>query len=121
MKNLFLLSFLLLLSFTVFSQTEFETPTNEATYVGGQVAMYKYLSEKINEKVNYKVGGAKVYTEFVINELGEIVDVKVIRGYDTELNEVSLHAIQNMPKWNPATNEKGIAIKSKVVLPVMFE
>lgn len=121
MKNIFLLNILLLLSFTVFSQTEFETPKNEATYVGGQMALNKYLLETINEKINYKVGGAKVYTEFVINELGEIVDAKVIRGYNTKLDEISLYAIKNMPKWNPATNEKGTPIKSKMVLPLQFE
>ncbi|MCG3167848.1 MAG: hypothetical protein POELPBGB_03647 [Bacteroidia bacterium] len=121
MKNLFLLSSLLLLSFTAFSQTEFITPANEASYVGGEAAMYKYLSDKISEKINYKVGGAKVYTEFVISEQGEITDAKIIRGYDAKFDEVSLEAVKSMPKWNPATNEKGVAIKSKMVLPVSFQ
>lgn len=121
MRNLFSLSFLLLLSFTSFSQTELETPANEATYVGGEVALYKFLSDKINEKINYEVGGAKVYTEFVINELGEISDAKVIRGNNAKLNEAALYAITSMPKWNPATNEKGLAVKSKLVLPVQFQ
>ncbi len=120
MKNLLLLSFILLLSFTAFSQTEYESPANEATYVGGQVALSQYLSAKINEKINYQVGGAKVYTEFVINEQGEIVDAKIVRGYNAKFDEVSLDAVKSMPKWNPATNEKGVAIKSKMVLPISF-
>lgn len=121
MKKQLLSVIIILFSFTSFSQTEFETPNIEATYVGGIAEQMKYFTEKVSEKIDYKVGGARVYVEFILSESGEVLEAKVIRGYDQKLDEIALNAVKNMPKWNPAKNKNGKTIKSKLVLPIVFE
>ena len=87
-------------------------PETKARYVGGNEKMTSYLKEKVLERLAKNSGWLKPPTlYFTINEQGFAEDVELIDpSGNAEVDEILLEVIQGMPKWNPATNAKGLAI-----------
>jgi TonB family protein len=112
----------------VFIQVE-----EQADFPGGMEALYKYLGENIKfpeEARRQKIGG-KVFVELTIKTDGTISDVKIIKSAQTAMDDEglknahkamddeALRLVKGSPKWIPAKN-KGVAVKSKFVLPLSF-
>ena len=60
----------------------------------------------------------RVLVEFVVDEKGEVRDVKVIRGIHTSLDEEALRVVSASPKWRPGRLQ---GKKVKVALTVSVE
>lgn len=115
MKKLILSGFLLLAA-QGFAQT-----ANDASFKGGNEALSSYLSKNIDYDSKKITTNGIVYVEFSVGEDGKIKDAKVLRGLNETLDKIAIDAIMNMPAWEPAKNEKGKPVKSKLVLPIKFE
>jgi TonB family protein len=61
-----------------------------------------------------------VYSSFVIDESGNLVDIKIEKGINKEFDEEVLRAIRMLPNKGPARDAKGRAIKYKLTIPVKF-
>lgn len=99
-----------------FSQTAPQFP-------GGEVALYEFLYSNINysqsaiEK-NYQ---GVVYASFVIDEEGDVSQIKIVRGIEgaQDLDRSVIQAIRKMPKWIPGKNgDKNVAVRQSI--PVKF-
>lgn len=88
-------------------------PETEATYVGGNEKMTSYLKEKVLERLAKNSGWLKPPTVyFTINEQGLTKDVELIEpSGNEEVDKILVEVIQDMPKWNPATNSEGLAVE----------
>jgi TonB family protein len=91
-------------------------PEVEATYPGGHEVLKQYLKEsaidKIAEPIARQLQLATV--RFTINEEGLATDVQIAKTSDDDiLDNLLLEAIMNMPKWVPAKNSSGIAVKQE--------
>ena len=60
-----------------------------------------------------------VWISFVINEKGEVVNVELLRGIDSRLDEEAIKTIKNMPKWTPGI-QAGRKVPVPYQLPVKF-
>ncbi len=95
----------------------------EAEFPNGEVAFSNYLKQNLiypnEEKINGVTG--TVYIAFTINELGNIEDVKIIRGLKgfPNIDNEALRLIKNMPKWSPSI-KNGKPIKTSFSFPVKF-
>jgi len=90
-------------------------------YPGGDEAMKKYLTENIvyaDQARKDKISGT-VYVTFVVNEKGELQDVKVIRGVSPELDAEALRVVKSMPAWTPG-KQSGKAVSVQYNLPIKF-
>ena len=97
------------------------TSQQPAGYKGGDEEMYKFLSENVKYPVQAKKTGleGRVYVEFEVSELGEISNVKILRGIGGGCDEEAIRVVSSMPKWIPAKkDEKNVA--SKMTLPLNF-
>jgi TonB family protein len=121
-KKSFLVLTLIFITSISFSQTEKQVaiPKVEASYEGGSEALNKFIATNVKYPKNSKTEG-KVYVEFMVSEKGEIKDAKVLKSLSKELDEVALNAVNKMPKWKPATDDKGNPIASKMILPISFK
>lgn len=97
-------------------------------FPGGNVAFYdyldknvllpegfdkkKYLKEHKNQFVPISVG-------FTVDVDGSIIDVKVIDGEEEALDKKAIEIVQNMPKWEPGTQD-GTPIRVQYAIPVRF-
>lgn len=91
-------------------------------YVGGESAMFKFLSREIeycSKAKEFDIEGT-VYVRFVIDKDGSITKAEVAKGVYPCLDKEALNAVKRMPKWIPAEhgNRK---VQVIMVLPVSFK
>jgi hypothetical protein len=60
-----------------------------------------------------------VYVSFVVDEIGDLVEPKIIRGISWTHDSAALSVLKRMPKWD-AGKDKGKNIKFKWTLPIRF-
>ena len=128
-KLLFILLFIL--PFNGFSQQNSEKDsTNERIYTsvevqpvfpGGEDEMYKYLAKNIKypKKERRKNIQGRVFITFVVTEVGEIKDARVLRGVSKAIDEEALRVINSMPKWKPGT-QNGTPVNVQFNIPINF-
>ena len=90
-------------------------------FPGGQMALKKYLSSEIKYPVvayEEKIEG-KVYLSFIVNEEGNITDVKIVRSIHPSLDKEAIRVIKRMPKWEPGRIE-GKPVKVSFTVPINF-
>lgn len=98
--------------------TIIDTPPS---FVGGDAAMYKFLSETLVYPVVAQENNiqGRVIVQFVVDEKGKILDPRVVRSIDPSLDEEALRVINAMPTWNPGKH-KGKPVKARYTIPIAF-
>jgi TonB family protein len=87
-------------------------PDVEAEYFNGQEQMMKYLKENAINKISER--NFEVLIRFTVNESGEISNSKIkVTSNDSKIDRLLLDTINNMPKWKPAQNSKGVKVKQE--------
>lgn len=90
-------------------------------FKGGNQALMNYLTANIKypkEAENKNVQG-RVIVQFVVNTDGSIVEAKIARSIDPQLDEEALRVVNEMPKWKPGT-QKGKPVRVKYTVPIVF-
>jgi hypothetical protein len=94
----------------------------QAEFMGGASKINEYLMKNGIEKLHNPQDTAKFPTtkvEFVVNEIGEISDIKLLKpSANDTVNSFLLQLIAKMPKWKPASDSKGVNLKQHFVLVV---
>ena len=95
-------------------------PETKAEYPGGYEQVKKYLKEhaisKLTARDNKKL---QATVRFTVNEQGEIANAQIAKtSGDKKTDRLLVDAINNMPKWKPAENSKGIKVKQNFVFTV---
>jgi len=62
----------------------------------------------------------RVILSFVIDEGGDVRDVKVVRGVAPSLDQEALRVVAMSPKWTPGT-QRGKNVKVRYIFPVIFQ
>ncbi|WP_439185578.1 TonB family protein [Carboxylicivirga taeanensis] len=90
-------------------------------FPGGTAALLKYISSNVKYPVICQENGVQgsVSVSFVINEKGEVTNVKAYRGSDPNLEREALRVVQSMPRWTPG-KQRGRAVKVSYTVPVRF-
>ena len=120
MKQIIIAIALCLSLFQVIGQNDIKPPKIEASYPGGNNAMIAYINTNVKYPKSNKIEG-KVYVEFIIEADGKVSNAKILKGIDATLDKIALDAILKMPHWVPAKDDKGLDVKSKMVLPINFK
>lgn len=91
-------------------------------FKGGLADMYKYLSSNIKYPIMAKEAGIEgiVHLTFIVDEKGEIEDVRILRGIGGGCDEEAIRVIKNMPKWS-AGEQRGNKVKVQFNMPVKFD
>lgn len=89
---------------------------------GGEVAMYKWLSDNIVYPTIAAEEGVsgRVVVEFVVGKDGSISDVRVVRPRHPALDKEAVRVVKSMPAWIPGRNN-GQPVKVTYTLPVQFK
>lgn len=91
------------------------------SFPGGNEKIAEYLSKNIKYPVIAQENGiqGRVFVNFIINQKGEVTNVKVARPFDPNLDKEAVRVVENMPKWNPG-KQRGKAVKVSYNLPINF-
>ena len=93
-----------------------------ATPVGGYDAFYAFVKDKLRyprSALKSNVQG-KVYVNFIIDQQGNITNLKVARGIGSGCDEEAVRVMKIAPKWNPA-RQRGKAVRQSIVIPIHFK
>lgn len=91
-------------------------------FPGGDVGLSKYLAENVKFPENAKKDSLsrKVFVQFVINQEGDVENVKVARGVDKAFDKEAIRVVESMPKWEPA-KQFGKPVKFTHTIAVAFK
>lgn len=91
-------------------------------FSGGEAALAKYLQKNIVYPERAKTMGieGKVYVSFVIDQFGNVNDVKILRGIGGGCDDEALRVVKKMPRWNPG-KQGGRPVKVQFNLPIEFK
>lgn len=89
--------------------------------VGGMEAWNSFLSKNLKYPTQARRMGVEgtVYVSFVVNKLGQIEDVELVRGIGAGCDEEALRVILAAEDWLPGRN-RGIPVKVKMRVPIRF-
>ena len=133
MKKIINVSLLILLTLTFFmcqqninaQQVEGQIYTvveQMPEYPGGTDALLKFIDANIKYPAEAKQKGieGKVLVQFIIDEKGNVVDLKVLKGIGYGCDEEALRVIKLLPGWIPG-KQGGKPVKVKMVIPFSFK
>ena len=91
-------------------------------YVGGQVAMSKFLSENLIYPAQAKKDSieGRVYVEFVVDSIGKLRDINIIKSLSKECDEEVLRVISMMPAWKPGRQDHN-PVNVRFLVPIIFQ
>jgi protein TonB len=100
---------------------EIVIPDIEASFVGGYNEMVKFIQNELNyPQISQQLGvQGKVYLQFVVEKNGDISNVEIKRGVDSDIDREAKRIIRKMPKWI-AGETRGKKVRTHVLLPINF-
>jgi TonB family protein len=102
-------------------EQEFFEAEEPAEPSGGIVTFYKYVNQNLKyPKVAKRMGvEGKVFVSLIIEEDGNIKDVKVIKGIGAGCDEEAVRLVKEYPKWISGRHS-GKAVRQKYTVPITF-
>lgn len=100
-------------------------PDHKAEYVGGSVAMEKFIIANLKYpeklKTDTSIKTRTVFLKFMIDKTGMVKEASVMKGIKgcKECSDEAMKVVNMMPKWNPAV-ESNQFIDSWFNLPISF-
>lgn len=91
------------------------------TFPGGDLELRKFLAQSVKYPVIAQENGiqGRVFVSFVVNQKGEVTNVKVARPLDPNLDKEAVRVVQSMPKWSPGM-QRGKPVKVSCTVPINF-
>ncbi|MBN2350038.1 MAG: energy transducer TonB [Bacteroidales bacterium] len=62
----------------------------------------------------------RVFVQFIVDSTGEVVNAKILRGVDAQLDSMVLKAIQSSPRWQPG-KQRDIPVNVEFTIPITFK
>ena len=95
---------------------------NMPEFPGGDLALRKHIADNVKYPEIAKENGlsGKVFVQFVINQRGEVENVKIARGVDPALDKEAIRVVQGLPKWKPGS-QRGKPVKVSYTVPINFQ
>ena len=93
-------------------------PVVPASFPGGEEAMWKFLSERVEYPTSVEAEGT-VYVEFDIAVDGAISNARIIKGVNGSLDREAKRVVSAFPNWIPATLD-GKPMPSSWIVPIAF-
>lgn len=89
---------------------------------GGMDEFYKFINKNLKypgQARRLDIEGT-VYVVFVVDEKGNMTDIKILKGIGAGCDEEVLRIFQNPPKWQPG-KQRGVPVKVRQTIPIKFE
>ncbi|MEM6816833.1 MAG: energy transducer TonB [Bacteroidota bacterium] len=88
---------------------------------GGFEGFYKFVNKKLKYPAQARrmdIEGT-VFMSFVVDENGDMTDIKILKGIGAGCDEEVLHIFEKPPKWTPG-KQRGVPVKVNKIMPIKF-
>jgi len=91
-------------------------------YPGGQEGLRNFLARNVRYPIEALQRGiqGRVYVNFVIDENGDVTNIKIARGVHKSLDQEAVRVVKLMPKWTPGMQD-GKPVKVSYTAPISFK
>jgi protein TonB len=86
----------------------------------GWKLFYAKLYNELNVPQTLK-DKTKIFVEFVVDTTGNMVDLKIVRSDDPQLNKEAIRALETLAETFVPGTQQGKAVRVRQVLPVVFD
>ena len=99
----------------------YESAEHMPTYPGGVEALMSFIQSNLHYPEEAKADNAEgmVQVSFVVEKDGSTSEFEVLDEHHPALEAEAVRVLQQMPKWNPAT-QHGVKVRVEYVVPVKF-
>lgn len=99
----------------------FEVVEEQPEPEGGMEAFYKFVGKELRYPAQANRMGVegRVFVQFVVDEQGNVSDVKAVKGIGAGCDEEAVRVIR-LTKWTPG-KQRGRPVKVRMIMPVMFK
>ena len=94
---------------------------NMPEFPGGDLGLMKYIQKNIKYPAiakEYNITG-KVFIQFIVDKTGSVINVKVVRGVDKNLDAEAVRVIKSLPKYKPG-KQRGKPVRVMFTVPINF-
>ena len=90
-------------------------------YPGGQTAFFEYITSNVKYPAEARKKGITgvVYVSYIVNTVGEVQNVRVVRGVDPLLDKEAVRVVKSLKGYSPG-KQRGKAVNVQFTLPVRF-
>ena len=88
----------------------------------GAEAIFKFINEKVSYPAiakEYNITG-KVYVSYVVDRSGKVINVKVVRGVDKNLDAEAIRVVKLMSPWYTSGKQRGKSVNVLHTIPINF-
>jgi protein TonB len=91
-------------------------------FPGGNAKLQSWINKRVKYPIIAQENGitGRVFISFVVNKVGNVEQVRVVRGVDPSLDKEAVRVIKSMPKWKPG-KQRGKAVKVSYTVPINFQ
>lgn len=111
-----------------FDESEIPTTVQRLPEFPGGAAAFKNYLKQLNQQLSPYLREdqhtAYVLVEFIVDKSGKVINPKILKGGNDQLNEYLLDAMESMPNWKPAVREernKPIQVPMKLKQTILIE
>lgn len=99
----------------------FEVVEQMPEFPGGNAAMMKFLASNIKFPENATKSNiqGRVIVQFVVDKEGKVINPRIVRPVDSELDAEALRVVSIMPTWIPG-KQRGENVAVKYTVPIRF-
>ncbi|GAA4044491.1 energy transducer TonB [Hymenobacter glaciei] len=89
---------------------------------GGQMAIVAAIQKAVRYPANALRNGVegKVFVSFVVDPKGEVIDVKIVKGLGSGLDEETIRAIKTLPRFIPG-KQNGREVSVAFTVPITYK
>ncbi|MEP2025637.1 MAG: M56 family metallopeptidase [Reichenbachiella sp.] len=89
---------------------------------GGMTTFYEWVAATMEYPTQAKKDGieGRVFVQFIVNETGDITEVKSIKGIGGGCDAEAVRVMQSAAKWTPGQKD-GQPVKVRMIMPVSFK
>ena len=93
-----------------------------AQFIGGEVALLKFIKSNIVYPKTAKRMGieGQVFVKAVIEKDGSVTTAHVLRGISDACDKEAVRVVHSLPKWIPG-KQRGQPVRTHIVIPIMFK
>ncbi|MBS1623339.1 MAG: energy transducer TonB [Bacteroidetes bacterium] len=95
--------------------------TNMPQYPGGEEAMMRYITSNIDYPDDARAIDiqGRVVVGFIVDENGNVNDVRIVRGLNRSLDEESIRVVRKLKRFKPGS-QNGKPVRVRFTLPIMY-
>lgn len=92
-------------------------------FEGGVTGLMKFVGQNVVYPALAREAGKEgtVYVSFVVNEIGNVENVKIMRGIGLGCDEEVVRVVSKMPRWKKVGKNAGHPVKVRFNIPISFK